>query len=129
MGNEIGQASSEDLEFQKFLENFIKKKIAALEHFILVEKNHIDDVIRMDHIFLHTPHIAGIPITFAIGDMVNTPDGKEGKVLGSLWMPNLVLFESNKPFAGYFVVKVDTGDKISYYIRQQLKGEMHHYGL
>ena len=126
LGNEIGHASRGDLEFQEFLGNFIRKDIRVnpleKEQFILIEKNHVDDTWNHS-VSLHIPHVAGMPVTFQIGDVVHTPDSRDGKVLGSIWMPNLVLFENNAPFAGFFVVKVDTGNKISYYIRQQLKGD------
>jgi len=63
------------------------------------------------------------PTTFWLDDEVKTKDGKKGKVLGNIWVHNLVLFRGNTPCAGYWAVKVGFDNHCKYYFVHELEGE------
>jgi len=72
----------------------------------------------------NSPHVSGFPITYKEGDRVKTKDGREGTVLGSDWIDDLVLYRyENESRIGYFLVKIDFDDHIEYHIRNDLSGE------
>lgn len=79
--------------------------------------------VRKGEIGFNSPHVNGVPVTFKEGDRVKTKDGRDGTVLGSDWVGDLVLYRYNdEPRMGYFIVKVDFGDHIEYHIRNDLFG-------
>jgi hypothetical protein len=84
--------------------------------------------IPKDKVGYNFPHVAGFSITYQEGDRVQTPDGRTGTVLGSVWLEDLTLYRhNNEPRIGYFLVKIDFGDHTELHIRNDLRGSRLRY--
>jgi len=124
-----GEAKEADPEFQKFLGGYVKEegphtdalgtrqnRFVKKEKAGRLDKNH----------FIAMGYFLGpgcTPITFKPGEFVETRDGRKGKVLGSIFKEDLVVFEEqSSPSAGHWIVKVDFGDQKEYFARADVKG-------
>jgi len=119
------KVSRSDLEFKKFLLDYVKEKLekpALGRKFRLVKKRDIGRV-QNQPVLSHIPQVVGVAMSYHIGSKVKTNQGKIGKVLGNIWLENLVLFEKGIPYAGHFAVKVDFGDETKYFLRDDLIGK------
>lgn len=130
MGDFYGEAKEIDPEFQKFLGGYVKEQ-GPYTHAIGTRQNRLvkkAETGKLDkNQFLGHGYFLGAscyPITFKPGEFVETREGRKGKVLGSIFMDDLVFFEERRsgPSVGHWVVKVDFGDFKEYFVRGDVKG-------
>ena len=130
MGNFYGEAKEIDPEFQKFLGGYVKEQgpfttAMGIRQNRLVKKTETDKLDKNQ--FLGRGYFLGpscYPITFKPGEFVETRDGRKGKVLGSIFIDDVVFFGKQRrgPSIGHWVVKVDFGDYKEYFVRGDVKG-------
>ena len=122
-----GSAKETDKEFQDFLSDYIKEPILGGSpsevNYRLVKKKDRNKIKQNDIVFFKYPHSPGIALTYFPGDEVITKDGRKGLVEGSILLPDLVIFEKEKPTADHYVVKVNFGDYSEYHVREDLSGK------
>ena len=122
-----GTASENDKEFIDFISRYVQEPVI---HHDPLSSGDIRLVLPSDlgKIKNQTVHYkrSGYgwgPTTFWVDDEVTIKSGKKGKVLGNIWVHNLVFFEGKTPHAGYYAVKVGFGDHCEYYFVKELEGD------
>jgi len=122
-----GTASKSDKEFIDFISKYVQEPI---EHHDPLRSGDIRLVLPSDlgrtkkqTVDYNRPGYGWGPTTFWVDDEVTTKSGQKGKVLGSIWIHNLVRFEGNLPHTGYYAVKVGFGEHSEYYFVKELEGD------
>ncbi len=130
MGDFYGEAKEIDPEFQKFLGGYVTEQ-GPYTNAIGTRQNRLvkkAETGKLDNNqFLARGYFLGpscYPITFKPGEFVETRDGRKGKVLGSIFIDDVVFFEEQRrgPSIGHWVVKVDFDDYKEYFVRGDVKG-------
>ena len=122
-----GTASKSDREYIDFISRYVKESVTSHDplsseevRFTLHENF---GKLKNQTIHYNRPGYGWGPTTFWVDDEVTTKLGNKGKVLGNIWVHNLVLFRGNVPCAGYYAVKVGFCNPCKYYFVHELEGD------
>ena len=122
-----GTASKNDREYIDFISRFIQEPVTHHGPFSsgdtrLVLPENLGKI-KNQTVDYNRPGYGWGPTTFLVDDVVTTKSGKKGKILGNIWINNLVIFCGNTPCAGYYAVKVGFSNHCKYYFVHELEGD------